>query len=120
MSATTFKADSDSSMAAIDAKDSVEHALAEARKDLSKCIMSNSWTITLTAMVPALGYGVWKKTYTPLIAVSAVGSGADYFRAMNLCEDLQAKVKGLEAEEAAILREELDIPQPKRLRDAEP
>lgn len=91
--------------AATKADDDLESTLATAREDLSKCIMSNSWKITLASMAPALGYGVWKKTYTPLIAVSAFGSGADYLRALTVCEDLQDRVKELENKQAVVLQE---------------
>lgn len=74
-----------------------EAELAEAREALSGCLFANAWTITIPAMAPAVLYGVRKKTFAPLVAVSVLGTAADFFVAQGRCAECRERVEALEA-----------------------
>lgn len=73
-----------------------ETELKNAREDLSACILSNAWTFTIPAMVPAVLYGVKKKSFAPLVAVSVLGSAADFHTAQTKCSKMRERVEELE------------------------
>jgi hypothetical protein len=70
--------------------------LEEARERLSACVLSNAWTFTLPAMVPAVWYGVRKTTYWPLVGVSVFGSAADFYSAHIICAGLRERAEQLD------------------------
>lgn len=71
--------------------------LKAARSDYSNCILANAWMCTVLGLIPAVSYGAYYRSYTPLVLVSVVGSGVDYMRAKELCKDLAEKIKNLES-----------------------
>lgn len=75
----------------------VKAELAQAREALSGCLFANAWAFTIPAMVPAVLYGVRKKTFAPLVVVSVLGTGADFFVAQGKCAELRERVEMLEA-----------------------
>jgi hypothetical protein len=75
---------------------SSQEALRVAQKAQSACLFSYAWLYTVCALVPAVPASIYLRSYMPLLAVSVVGSGADYVRGVSKCRGHAEEVARLE------------------------
>jgi hypothetical protein len=85
----------------------IDGMLSAAQKDLSNCVFANAWTFTILGVAGSVPASIYLKTYSPLIAASVLGSGADYIIGVHKCRDLQERVREIEKMKAYQTRQQV-------------
>lgn len=71
----------------------LDATLQNAREEMSKCVLDSSWTFTLPAVLLSVPLSIKLKSYAPFVFAGVVASGADYYRGMCQCDDLNENLK---------------------------
>jgi hypothetical protein len=83
----------------------IDGMLSAAQKCLSNCVFANAWTFTILGVAGSVPASIYLKTYSPFIAASVLGSGADYTISAHKCRHLRERVKEIEMMKAEQTRQ---------------